>query len=65
MRDANRLYSFYYELTRIHVTYFDQLRFGQFMHNFFNWVYTKKLKDIFYIEEDEMMKLLKEYAGEK
>jgi hypothetical protein len=59
------LNEFYMELNRIHLEYKPQWRFGQFMHNFFNWVYTKKLKDIFYIEEDEMIKLLKEYVGEK
>lgn len=60
-----KLNELYMELNRVHLEYKPQWRFGQFMHNFFNWVYTKKLKDIFYIEEDEMIKLLKEYVGEK
>lgn len=59
------LNEFYMELNRIHLEYKPMLRFGQFMYNFFTWVYEKKLRDVFYIEEKEMLKLLKEYVGEK
>ena len=54
-------YEFYMELNRIHLEYKPMLRFGQFMYNFFTWVYEKKLKDVFYIEEKEMNLTSKEY----
>lgn len=65
MRDPNRLYSFYNELGRIHRTYYMDLRFGQFMYSFFTWVSREKNKDIFYIEEDEMLQYLKEFVGKE
>jgi hypothetical protein len=59
-----KLNELYMELNRIHLDYKPQWRFGQFIHNFNMWLESQKLKDIFYIEEDEMIKLLKEYVGE-
>lgn len=61
MRDPNRLYDFYKELNRIHVEYFPDWRFGQLMVNFFDWFYDK-VGDPFFPEENEMIKLLREYA---
>lgn len=63
MRDLNRLYDFYKILTTIHMRKFPDWRFGQFMYNFFNWMYTEKNKDIFFPEEEEMLEYLKEFAG--
>ena len=58
MRDPNRLYNFYDELRRIHLTYVPDWRFGQMMNNiFYN-------EDIFYMEEDEVLKRVKEYFKE-
>lgn len=59
-----KLNELYMELNRIHLDYKPQWRFGQFIHNFNMWLESQKLKDIFYIEEDEMLKFLKEYVGE-
>lgn len=42
MRDPNRLYVFYEEFRRIHMEYFNDLRFGQFIDNFRYWLSDKK-----------------------
>ena len=65
MRDPSRLYKFYGELVRLHMTYMPDIRVGQLMHNFTTWLANKKQIDIFFPEEDELIKLLKEYMGEK
>ena len=59
MRPINRLYSFYGELCRIHRTYAPDWRFGQMMNNIFGNA------DIFYLEEDDVLKRVKEYFGEE
>lgn len=61
MRDPNRLYSFYSELTEIHRRSFPDWRFGQLMMNFLGWVQINK-GDPFFPEEDRMLTYLKEYA---
>lgn len=58
MRDPNRLYNFYDELRRMHMTYAPDLRFAQLMINIFGMV------DVYYKEEDEVLKRVKEYFGE-
>lgn len=64
MRPAYRLKPFYDEMEYLHRKHFQDWRFGQLMSNFFGWIVTEKGKDCFYIEENEMMKLLKEFSGE-
>ena len=64
MRKPERLYGFYNELMRVHMTHFQDLRFGQFCVCFMNWIMTSKERDPFYIEEPVMLDLLYEYAGE-
>lgn len=59
MRDPNRLYNFYDELRRMHMKYVPDWRFGQMINNIFGNV------DIFYLEEDEVLKKVKEYFGEE
>lgn len=59
MRDADRLHYFYEEVKRIHMQYAPDLRFGQFMSNFF-----LKMGDPFYWEEDVCLAKLKQYVGE-
>ena len=59
MRDINRLYGFYDELRRIHMTYVPDWRFCQFMYNIFG------TQDIFYLEEDDVVKRVKQYFGEE
>ena len=61
MRDPNRLYDFYENLRNIHMTYFPDWRFGQFIYNFQNWYLLSHKKDVFYIEDDKMMKTIREY----
>ena len=55
MRDPNRLYSFYDELRKLHMTYVPDWRFGQMMMNVF------RTTDIFYMEEDEILRHVREY----
>lgn len=64
-RDPNRIDVFTSELNRIWKTHFYDLRFGQFMSNFFGWVVYTKKTDIFFPEEIEMLTYLKEYCGEE
>lgn len=64
MRDPNRLYKFYNELMRIHMEKFPDWRFGQFIGNFEAWLLmnSRDIDGMFYIEEEEFLKLLNEYA---
>ena len=62
MRESNRLYNFYSELQKIHITFFPDWRFGQLMSNFFGWLVSEKDIDIFFPEEDKMIEYLKEYT---
>lgn len=62
MRDVNRLYDFYEELRNIHMTNFPDWRFGQWCSNFFGWLMSEKKIDLFFPEEDEMIKYAQEYA---
>ena len=61
MRNPNRLYNFYENLRDIHMAYFPDWRFGQFISNFVDWCYTTYRKDIFFVEDDKMSELFKEY----
>lgn len=62
MRNPERLDSFYEELKDMHKTYFPDWRFGQFCSNFFGWLMSKKKIDLFFPEEGEMLKYLREYC---
>ena len=62
MRDPKRLDKFYSELCELHKKYFCDWRFGQFCSNFFGWLYSEKGKDLFFPEETEMIKYVREYA---
>lgn len=59
LRNPNRLYNFYDELRRIHMTYAPDLRFSQMMYIIFG------TEDIFYFEEDKVLKRIKAYFGEE
>ena len=65
IRDPNRLYNFYNEVTRLHMTYMPDLRVGQLWMNFLGWVQNEKKCDPFFPEESEMLTYLKEYWGEE
>lgn len=62
MRNPDRLDKFYEEVKKIHKDYFPDWRFGQLCSNFFGWLYKEKGKDLFFPEEDQMLKYLEEYA---
>lgn len=63
MRDPNRLDKFYDEMKEIHKKSFPDWRFGQLCSNFFAWLMSEKGKDLFFPEEKEMIKYLREYAN--
>lgn len=59
MRDVNRIQSFCMELAELWSNWPD-LRFGQFMSNVAKYVKMELGKDIFYMEEDELMKIIRQ-----
>lgn len=63
MRPLERLDTFYDELKEIHKKYFQDWRFGQLCSNFFGWLYKEHKIDLFFPEENEMIKYIKEYAN--
>ena len=63
MRDKERLNNFYYIMKILHKNIFPDWRFGQLISNFFGWIYQEKKRDIFFIEEKEMLEYFEEYCG--
>lgn len=63
MRDVNRLYKFYDELRDIHMTYFPDWRFGQMVVNVLSEWQSQEDRDIFYLEEDEILQIFKDYIN--
>ena len=47
IRDPNRLYNFYNEVTRLHMTHMPDWRAGQFWLNFLGWLQNKRKCDPF------------------
>ena len=64
MRDINRLDAFYENLKAIHKNYIPDWRFGQFILNFMEWYVAKYRRDLFYVEEDKMALLLREFIDD-
>ena len=64
MRDINRLDKFYDELKEIHKKHFPDWRFGQLIINVLADWQAKTKRDIFFPEEDEMLRWFKEYVKE-
>lgn len=62
MRDKNRISVFTKELERVWMQCYPDLRFGQLMMNFLNYVALEHKRDPFFPEESEILKYLKEYA---
>ena len=65
IRPASRLDSFYDELKKIHKEHFCDWRFGQLCSNFFGWLVSEKKVDLFFPEEEQMIKYIREFAGIK
>lgn len=65
MRNPERLDDFYKQLCDLHKKYTPDWRFGQLCSNFFGWLYSVKGKDLFFPEENEMMKYIEEYFSER
>lgn len=63
MRDISRIYPLCNKLAEYWSKYPD-LRFCQWMWNFFRWIEYEKRIDPFYIEDDIMLNYLKEYMKE-
>ena len=63
MRETERLDVFYDELKQIHKEYFPCWRFGQLCNNFFGWLANNKKIDLFFPEEERMIKYIREYAN--
>lgn len=62
MRDVNRISPFCNKIAEEWAELSDW-RFGQLMVNFFSWVKSNYGLDVFYIEDDKMMELFKEFLG--
>ena len=58
MRDPNRIEPFCAELAALWSKYPD-LRFGQIMSNISRYIAMEHRKDWFYLEEDELLEILK------
>ena len=64
MRNADRLDYMYDEMCRLHKKYLPQWRYGQLCSNFFGWLMSVQGRDLFFPEEDEMLKWFKMYLKE-
>jgi len=62
MRDVNRLFNFYSQLSLLHRDIPD-MRFGQLMYSFIRWAEMEN-KDVFYLEEDDFLKLYTEFIND-
>ena len=69
MRKAERLDYFYDEKCRLHKKYLPDWRVGQLDSNFYGWLMHVQARDLFFPEEDEMLKwfqmYIKEVVGEE
>lgn len=58
MRDENRIQPFCEEFAELWLKYPD-LRFGQIMSNIARYCQMEHRKDMFYMEEDELMEIIR------
>ena len=69
MRKSERLDYFYDEKSRLHKKYLPDFRVGQLDSCFYGWLMHTQGRDMFFPEEDEMLKwfkmYIKEMVGEK
>lgn len=64
MRKSERLDYFYDEKCRLHKKYLSDWRVGQLDSNFYGWLMGEQKRDLFFPEEDEMLRWLKMYIKE-
>lgn len=64
MRDIDRIDKFTNELNRIWKTHFPDWRFGQFMSNLFGQYSYETRRDVFFLEEDDLLNYLHYFCGE-
>lgn len=64
MRKSERLDYFYDEKCRLHKKYLPDWRVGQLDSNFYGWLTAIQGRDLFFPEEDEMLKWFKTYIKE-
>lgn len=62
MRNPNKLYDFYDKLRDIHIEYFPDWRFGQFMTNFLKTCQRCTNSDQFFWEEDSFLKEVNKFV---
>ena len=60
MRDTNRIRPFCDELAELWSNWPD-LRFGQIMYNISKYLEIEHRKDVFYMEDDELIKIFREH----
>lgn len=65
MRDINRLDKFYDELKEIHKKHFPDWRFGQMIVNVLADWQAKTKRDLFFLEEDEMIQIFRDYVSKE
>lgn len=65
MRDPKRLCDAYDEILHLHMTYMPDIRIGQFWCNFVQWFNRVYRRDIFYVEDSEILKYMKVFVGEE
>lgn len=65
MRDPTRIDPFTQKLAHMWQQNVPDWRFGQFMSNFLDFVVAETGRDIFFIEDDEMERLLEKFFAEK
>lgn len=63
MYNPDRLDNFYNKLCKLHKTHIPDWRFGQLCSNFFGWLFAEKGRDMFFIEETQMLIYLEEYLN--
>ena len=61
MRDPTRIKPFMIRLAHKWMKHLPDWRFGQLMSNFLGWVHQTTGKDIFFIEDDEMLALVDKF----
>lgn len=63
MRSKDRIAPFLDEVRKVWETQLTDMRFGQLMSNLESYAHNKYGRDLFYMEEDELLDLLKEFVN--